>query len=166
MSRLEDLQSFRNMLRINKHRLDDELEIQAEILDRIAQNVVRLDARQAELKEELAKVEGRLTLECKEDNPKMTVDEIKATVGRDKERATSWKAYRTAIAEHAEWDALYKAWAMRGKDIDVLARLYGSQYWQMDSVTGRQPSYDGLRQRASAAREEPETKPRQRTRLT
>ena len=56
-----ELSQVRNMLRINKHRLDDELELHAEVLDRVGQEVVKRNSRMIELKKRLEEVEAKVT---------------------------------------------------------------------------------------------------------
>ena len=53
-----DLQQIRGLLRIVKHRLDDELEIHAELQDRIGQEVASLSAVAAAAKTALEAAEA------------------------------------------------------------------------------------------------------------
>lgn len=124
------LKDYRSMLRINRHRLDDELEIQAEVMDRISQEVNRLNSQMLSAKEELLRVEARLMTEIAEDAPsKMTVAQMEAAVRRHKDRRDAWVQYDIARYSFDEWEALRDAWKQRGFSIKTLADLYTSHYF-------------------------------------
>lgn len=130
------IETFRNMLRVNKHRLDDELEMQAQVLEFISSRVARLNSLMLEAKEALKRTEGSLALDLKD--AKMLKDELLGRVYEHRDYKAAWGAYQVARQEHEEWEGLYKAWAQRGKDIDGLGRLYGAQYWQVDALKRRE----------------------------
>lgn len=124
------LQDYRNMLRINRHRLDDELEIQSEMMDRISQEVNKLNSRMLAAKEELLRVEARLMVEIAEDaTTKLTVSQMEAAVRRHRDRRDAWNALDTARYAFDEWEALRDAWKQRGFSIKTLADLYTSHYF-------------------------------------
>ena len=165
-----ELSEIRNMLKINRHRLDDELEVHSEIMDRIGQRVVKLNGRQIELKRQMEITEAKVISRLKDDDPKMTnpIAEKEAKGSRDYE--TAWKAYQVARAEHEEWEVVQKAWYQRGFDIKALGDLFGNQYFALDSVRGPYPSnMEGLRSKMRQASERSESldeevrRPRRRT---
>jgi hypothetical protein len=133
-----DYDQFRRMLQVNKHRLDDELEIHADIQERIGHERARLEVFEAEKKNELALCEARLTEQFKEDDPKTTKDQIEAKVIRSRERKAAWEAYQTARVERLRWDSLYDAWKARDFAVRTLARLFGDQYFANDPVLVRE----------------------------
>lgn len=144
------------MLRINRHRLDDELEINSEIADHIGQRVAKLNSFQIELKRQLEITEAKVIARLKESDPKMTnpIAEKEAKNSRDFEQA--WKAFQAARAEHEAWESIQKAWYQRGFDLKALGDLFGHQYFALDSVRGPYPSnMDGLRSRMRQASERP-----------
>lgn len=138
---MSTLNDYRNMLRINRHRLDDELEIQAEVMDRISQEVNKLNSQMLSAKEELLRVEARLMTEIAEDAPsKMTVAQIEAAVRRHKDRRDAWIKYDTARYSFDEWEALRDAWKQRGFSIKTLADLYTSHYFTISDHQARDRS--------------------------
>lgn len=124
------LQDYRNMLRLDRYRLDDELQIQAEVMDRISQEVNKLNSRMLAAKEELLRVEARLMVDIAEDaTAKMTVAQLDAAVRRHRDRMAAWSSYDAARYAFDEWEALRDAWKQRGFSIKTLADLYTSQYF-------------------------------------
>lgn len=140
---LRKLGEYRAMLRVNKHRLDDALETQASDQEAIAEQVGAMAARMIEAKEDLAKIEARLTEDFRA-GERTTKEVVEAKVRRSPERERAWVRYQSAVSDHAKWDALLDAWKARGKDIHALGRLFGDQYFAMTSVSGAE------RQRYSA----------------
>lgn len=134
------LEQARNMLGTNKHRLDDELEVQAEMMDRIGQRATLAEARARDLKDELLRLEGKIYLELKADDPKLTVGELDAKVRSDRDRLSTWTRYQQALVEESSWVRMLDAWRGKGFDIKVLAGLYTSQYFAVRSVEEERPS--------------------------
>ena len=126
-------EQYRAMLPVHKHRLDDELEVQAQIMEQIISETVRQNARMLESKLNLEKVEGRLLAEFKEDDPKMTVQQLDAKVKRDADRNRAWEIYLANISEHGKWQGLQDSWRQKGFSIKTLADLYSAQYFQLSS---------------------------------
>lgn len=131
----EYLAKRRAALRVNKHRLDDELEVQAEIQEDIAQRVSALEAAVADAKDNLAKVEARLNEDFR-DGERITKDAVEAKVRRHPDRNRAWEAHQQALRDHREFSDLLDAWKARAKDIQSLAKLFGDQYWALTSVHG------------------------------
>lgn len=133
-----DADEFRQRLRIDKGSLDDELEVQAQVLDRIGREVARLERAEAEAKDTLAATEARLAAEYKDDEQKRTVSELAGLVQRDRERVRDFQKLQDAKQAHGEWKSLYDAWKARGFAIKELAQLFVAQYFSLsDSVQGR-----------------------------
>lgn len=138
------IESYRGMLPVNKHRLDDELEIQPDIMDRIATQVVIRNSRMIGAKEELAKVEGRLVEDLRDGDTKTTIGVIDAKIKRDPGRIRAWQEYQKARSEHEEWAGLLDAWKQKGYAIKTLADLYAAQYFTLNShqISQRQRQRD------------------------
>lgn len=141
---MSTIETYRAMLPVSKHRLDDELEIQPDIMDRIATQVVIMNSRMIEAKDDLAKVEGRLAEDVRDDEPKATIGIIDAKVKRNPERARAWEKYQAARATHESWVGLLDAWRQKGYSIKTLADLYAAQYFTLNShqVSQRQRDRD------------------------
>ena len=129
---------YRTMLPVLKHRLDDELEIMPQVMDELARQVTLLNSRMIEAKDQLARIEGRIAEEVREDEPKLTVSGIDARVKRDPERIKAWQEYQRTRSEHEEWSGLLDAWKHKGYSIKTLADLYSAQYFSLDSHQSRE----------------------------
>lgn len=160
-----DLQHYRNALRVNKHRLDDDLETHAENQEQISARVAQMNTAMLHAKATLAQVEARLLQDAKESREKITKDEAEAIVVRHADRRDAWRELQGAREELEEWQGLYDAWRQKGKDMENLGRLYGAQYFALSSVgpdrrSRRDQDYE--RPVTRPTREDPE-KPRRRT---
>lgn len=131
------INEFRALLRINKHALDDALEQQPEVMDRISQQVTRAESAMLFLKDELAKVEGKLFSEAKAEDRKLTKDEIDSEIRHNPKRLRAFEDYQTAKAEHDEWSGLLEAWRTRGFSINKLGDLYAANYYTKSSHSAR-----------------------------
>jgi len=132
-------EQYRAMLPVHKHRLDDELEIQAQIMEQLSTEVIRLNARMLECKQALERIEGRLLFDFKDDDgPKLNAAQIDAKIKRDSGRVTAWQAYLQALSDHGKWQGLLDAWRQKGFSIKTLADLYASQYFQLHAHQVRQ----------------------------
>lgn len=180
MSQLADLQTYRKMLYVHRHRLDDELEIQADIMERISAQTVIQNSRALEAKDQLSRIEARLVEDAKDDDPKLSNPMAEARVRRDPERIKAWQVYQAARAEHEAWQGLLDAWKQRGYAIKTLADLYAANYYSPSSTVRKESEVqkaDDLRAQMRAARQrganyaeadaEPEAEaPRRTTRRT
>lgn len=146
------LEQYRKMLTVNRHRLDEELELQSMLMDQIASSVARFNSQQLEAKEDLAKVEARIFLELKED--KVSNEAANAEVRKHRERITAWQRYQIARQEYEEWQGLLNAWTSRGYHIKTLADLYIAQYFTAATIHGPEDTnIYASRAALSAARE-------------
>lgn len=128
------LEQYRNMLRINKLRLDDELEIQAQVQEQIGFVAAQLSARMLEMKDILARVESELIDTLKERDTKATVDQCKARMMRDPRRLQAWENLQRARLEHDQWDSLLQAWITKGYKLADIGGLYASDYFAIRSI--------------------------------
>lgn len=131
---MSDYRNYRNMLLVQKHRLDDELEVQADVYERISSATSKAGAALAQAKDDLATVEGKLTLRAKDGADKLTVDAVRAVVLADPERQRAFRALQLAITQHEEWAGLREAWRQKGYALKTLADLYSSNYFQPNSA--------------------------------
>lgn len=159
---------FRNMLRINKHRLDDELEIQAETQERISSHLARLNSRMLELKKSTDQTEASVIARLKDNDAKLSNPLAEKEAKRDREYMSAWQAYQVARQEYEEWLGLYEAWKSRGYQLKTLADLHGDQYFAIDYTTGkaaREAASDDARSRMreAAAQRNSEPAPEQIT---
>lgn len=126
---------YRAMLKIVKHQLDDELEIQPQVMQAISTQVVLHNSRMLAAKEDLEQVEARLLLDYRESADKMTVAEMNAKILRHADRVRAWERYQEARALHEDWSGLLECWRGRGFALKTLADLYQAQYFSLDHTT-------------------------------
>ena len=134
---MDDLQTFRALLRVNKHRLDEELEIQAEVMDRISDRMAQISARAAEAEQELKAAEARIYRQIKDGDEKMTEKAADNAVRRHQDRIRAHERMVLVNQELAQWQGLYAAWKARGFSISSLCDLYLGQYYTKDSHSSR-----------------------------
>lgn len=126
------LEQYRNMLSINKLRLDDELEIQAENQERIGREVAFLNTRMIEAKDELACVEARLVEEFRDGSTK---DLAEAKAKRHPDRRRAWEKYQAVRETHELWSNVLSAWVTKGYKLADLGGLFASDYFAITSIS-------------------------------
>lgn len=131
-----DINHYRRLLPVRKNRLDEDLEIQSQYMDEIAQQVTAANSRMLRLKDELAREEAALSKEMREDYPKLTVGQVAEHVIKAPRRIQAWREYADARTEHETWSHLLDAWKQKGYSIRVMADLHAAQYFSPTSVSG------------------------------
>ena len=144
---------YRSRLRIDKHALDDEIEVQAQYQDEISRELAAANSRMLLAKDVLARTEARVYADLKSDKVSDTAANLQ--VKRSADRIRDWQDWMDARQEHEEWLGLYDAWQRRGYSIKTAADLYVAQYFSVGtSVSGNrhEVSVDSLKasMRASA----------------
>lgn len=137
------LDQYQKMLRTNKLRLDDELEIQAEMQYEIGAEVARLNSKMIEAKDTLARTEAELLEEYKRLNDKLTVDQAKGRVLTHQDRRKKWAVYQELREAHELWEAMLSAWIVKGYKMADLGTLFSADYFAITTVSGssrREPS--------------------------
>ena len=168
---IDDYDKYAAKLRVNKHRLDDELEEQPDIMGRISNKVAALSYAVNQSKDDLARTEARLGEHYRETDAKITVAGVDAKVRRDPDRAAAWQVYQNELQEFGRWKGLLAAWKQRGYSMKTLSDLYAANYFSVDSH--RAPdSYDNdrgqiarLRRGLNTALDEAKVAPRRREQL-
>lgn len=133
MAAFDDISTYRSMLRIQKHRLDEELELQAELLHKISEHVVISKSRSLDDKDSLERLEGQIYSDAKEDNPKATVAELNGITQNDADRIAAFKKYQRSRHEQEDWEGLHEAWKARGFAIRALVDLSLASYYTSES---------------------------------
>lgn len=128
-------EQYRNMLRVDKLRLDDELEVQAEVRQRIAEEVAKLNTRMLEAKDALARTEANLLEDAKDNDPKLTVDMARAKVLRSTDRQRAWSSYQASRETFEMWKDLLESWDTKGHKLRDLGGLYIGDYFAIKSVS-------------------------------
>lgn len=130
----QELRQYRAMLFINKHKLDDELEVQSEIQDRISSKLARANTKMLESKDALAKTEARL-LEDFRTEEKSTKDLAEAKAKRHPDRQRAFERFMEAREDHEEWSGLLDAWKSKGFGLREMGGLFHAQYFSVDSIS-------------------------------
>ena len=165
MGLLDELHAYQKLMTIAKHRLDDELEIQAEIQYKISDCKVQALSAMLSAKDVMERYEGRLYHELKEDGNKLTVPEIQGIVQSDRTRLTHWQTYQDARHTHDQWEGLYESWRSRGFALRALVDLRIANYYTADSVSAkdsREKDYADSRKALARSRNDAPMGPRRR----
>lgn len=153
------LEIIQGHIRVNRHRLDEELELQGEWAYWIGQEVARRDSQVETYTDELKRTEARLYADAREKLDKPTEKEVEAWVRRHPDRVTSFERLQVAKVEAGKWAAAAEGWKQRSYSLKSLATLYSSDYWAQRSTTVTGPRDDtvygrDLLRRASEERTE------------
>ena len=152
---LDELRTYITMLPIQKHRLDDELEVQADIMYRISENVVRRTSAANALKNELEKLDAVIISELKASGTKGAVSVLSGAAKGDKEREQLYDRYQVAVVDQQRWEGLLESWRARGFALTTLANLYSANYFSPTSTydsSKKEPTYEELRKDVESKR--------------
>lgn len=152
------LREFAELLRIDRHRLDDELELQAELLHRISEEVVKAKSKAVELKDLLDRLEGDIYSDAKQHYPKATVPELQGITLREPQRIAAFRNYHAARSNQESWEGLHDAWKSRGFALRGLIDLRLANYYTSDSGSHK----EGREALARARREKKSTNRRRK----
>lgn len=133
-----DVDEFKKYLRVDKHRLDDELVQQPSLLFEVSEALTEaIDSRDA-LKNDLTVVEAeedkRFRKEFDDAEEKYTEGTIKAKIMTSKRRQAVHKQFAAAKALADQLNALKEAFLARGYAIRDLCQLHVANYFQETSV--------------------------------
>jgi hypothetical protein len=149
------MDDLRKHLEIDKNALDQELENQSVLYDKIADLVTEANKSRDVLKERLATVDAELFLEVRSQDSKTKHTEafIKATVQTDPRHHQAFDNYLKAKFDAEELSNLKDAFGDRSYNIRGLVDLWVRGYYQTTSLTGTEGSqYEFIRQRMAAQR--------------
>lgn len=135
--RTHPIDYYRSRLRVSKHALDDELEDHADLLDQIGFAEARAATDVARTKDELARVEARLGDDYRDSGERLSVDDVKRRVVRNRERIAAFNAHIAAVEVHGAWKSLYEAWKSRGFNMKTTGQLFADQYFAPRSVDAK-----------------------------
>lgn len=156
------LHHYRALLPVNKHNLDDALEIQANTQEEISRELALANSKALEEKDRLAQIEGELADKIKDDDPSLSIPKVDAKVRRHRDRVAQFERWMRAREEHEQWLGMLDAWKARGYSIKTLAALYGEQYYAPRSAG---PSYQTDTTRSRSAMREAHNRTTTRRRI-
>ena len=122
----------RSMLRVDKSRLDDEIERHSQVAEEITRKVALLEREAAEAADSLKRIEAGLLLDFRE-KEKLTVAEADARIVRDNSRREALRVQLSIAEQLAVWKGLQAAWRNKSHDMRTLADLYTSNYFDAAS---------------------------------
>lgn len=147
---MSDLAYYRSLLRVDKHTLDDVLEVQSQYQDEISRELALANTRMLGRKDEM----DRSTADAWQDLKAEKVSDTLAAglAKKDPERMRRFAAYQEAREEHEQWVGLYEAWKGRGYSTKTLADLYVAQYYSVGTSVVRKDPGNQDRDRLAATR--------------
>jgi hypothetical protein len=131
---------LKDKLFIEKHCLDDELQIQSSIQCMISEKLSKARQHMDLCENDLEKIEARLYVTKSEElinGKKPSVEYLKSAVKSDKERTAKWLDFNESRAEHERWEGLYYAWRSRNDALQGLAKLAVANYYAVESTFDR-----------------------------
>ena len=145
------IDTIKDRLQIDRHRLDDELELQPQVTYFISDKVAEANSAVLAAKESLEKLEAEIRLDLRGSTTKRTNDEINAEIQIDADRINKNVRYLECKREHEKLLGLAESWRARGFALKTLADLYMANYFASDSA-GRESSYKQDRQTLATSR--------------
>ena len=123
------------MLTVDKHRLDDALVVQADIMFRISDHITDHGETVTDLAEQIKQVEAAAFLEAKDagQSDKLAEKTAKSHPGRVK----LGDQLAASKRQLSRWTGLHEAWKARGYAIRELAALYAAQYFDVSPNSSR-----------------------------
>ena len=154
---MTDIAELKQYLRINKHRLDEELEEQPVLLFQISEAFVQASAERDMLKEQLATIDatldGKARTKLERTQDKVTEAMVKNSVQTSHEHEAASVAYLKAKNQADLLAALKEAFHSRGYMIRDLCTLYAANYYEQGSA---KPTNDTNRATYSMGRQKRE----------
>lgn len=128
---------FRGRLRINRQRLDDELELQADHMDRIGREVAQATRADAEAKRAFERAEAGIIRDAMQDDAKLSHAKASTEARLHRDYEKPWTNYQNTKQNLLEWESVQKSWYQRGFDLKALGDLFAHQYFVVDSLRGK-----------------------------
>lgn len=159
MTEIDELKTY---LKIDRNRLDEELEEQPMLLFQISEAYVQAAAQRDMLKEALATVDAKLDRKGREEldkrEDKVTETMVKNYVQTHKDHETATRSFLGAKGEAELLFALKDAFVSRGFMLRDLCSLYTANYYEQGSAkptnTGNRATYSMKRQARERLRED------------
>lgn len=139
------LEQIKGMLQINKHRLDDELEQQAQITYEISDKVSLASKEVAELKESMEATRAAISIELRTVYEKATISEVDSKIAVNSNYRGAFIDWQDAKREHEQWAGLLEAWRAKGFALKTLADLHMANYYAVNSG-GKEREYSSNRE--------------------
>ena len=159
---MTDIAELKQYLKINKHRLDEELEEQPMLLFQISEAFVQASAERDMLKEQLATIDatldGKARAKLERTLDKVTEAMVKNAVQTSGDHEAASAAYLKAKNQADLLAALKEAFHSRGYMIRDLCTLYAANYYEQGSAkptnTTNRATYSMGRQKRERLRDD------------
>jgi hypothetical protein len=138
-----------DMLQINKHALDDELEMQAVVQQRIHDRLQAASNLLEREKDSLERAEADVFIDVTDlhvrSGEKPNLDYLRNSVKIDSYRKAKFDSWNAARGEYEVWQGLYESWKQRGFALKALTDLAVAGYYVTD--TAYQKNRDQIRKK-------------------
>ena len=156
MANFDSPEDYDEVVAINKHELDRELEVQAAFTFTISEHKSAAALRVSQTKDYLAVIEAQLRARIRRnwggrEGPKQTEADILAAVQEHHDRLIAWDDYQKARHMLERWEGLFETWKQRGFALRGLGDLYEANYYTIDDAGGGRAKEDKDWQRARIA---------------
>lgn len=129
-------QTARNLLYIQKHRLDEELEIQAELFYHVSHKLATVNAALVQAKDALARIEAAAYVRIGKEDEKLSDTKIRMRVVDDPDYQAALSSLGLCKSESEVWVGIQEAFRQRGYMLRELCDLYLSNYYTTTSHAG------------------------------
>lgn len=130
---MDNIETYRGMLRIDRHALDVALMTQPDVMERISREVARLTRHAESCRESRKEAEANVVRDARASGK--SVADADAAMRGDPWRKKALAIELEADERLAEWKGLYEAWKARGYSIKDLVGLYSAQYFTANPST-------------------------------
>lgn len=125
-------------LPIDKHGLDDELEMQAAIQHMISEQLSKAREHMELMENELESCESSAYIKVMgtavDGGKKPSVEYAKSMVKSDRTRKQKWLDFNEARRDFEKWEGLYYAWRSRNDALQGLAKLAVANYFAVETT--------------------------------
>lgn len=130
-----DINEFSQYLKIDKSRLDDEVEHQASLIFEISDTLAKKIRSRESLKKQLAALELKAFIENKNNSDKKMTDKLAEALVKTSEEYTDLEEkYEEAKYEASRWEALSQAIQAKGYALKLQVELYSMNYYTTDYI--------------------------------
>lgn len=140
-----NLREIEKRLFVDKHHLDDELEIQAQVQYHISSKVAELAEELSSAKETMKIAEAKLVSEHSSKDAKRTVKQIDSAIQLSDIYQAAAEEVRDIQKELDKAHGLLDAWKQKGFALKALADLSMSNYYAIDSTSVRREQINQVR---------------------
>lgn len=121
-------------LAIDRHALDDELAIHAQVLYEIGREVAALSVQVKEAKRLVEEVETREITRLRDETPKLGIANAERAAHSSPQYVQQWGYLLRTTERFDQWTEARAAWVAKGYSLKDLGALYASEYFTIEST--------------------------------